>query len=464
MTTYSSHTSPMDFDSLEMVYFIGIGGIGMSALARYFNSQGCEVHGYDRTATDLTRTLENEGMIISYDDDASTLPATLPEREKENVLAVYTPAIPDDSVILNWFRATGFRLEKRSVVLGQLANASTSLAIAGTHGKTTTTAIVAHILSESGRGCNAFIGGITANYNTNVILSEKNALTVVEADEFDRSFLALTPNFAVITSVDADHLDIYQDKASLQESFDEFASHVQHGGVLIKHSSVPSSSQAKTLNYGLGEGYDAGATNIHVVDGQYQFDLVISGTIQEGFRLGIPGRHNIENALAATLLCLEVGVTLDEIRHALASFKGVHRRFDVHINTATRVYIDDYAHHPREIEATLLSVKEMFPERRITAVFQPHLYTRTRDFASEFSASLSLADEVILLPVYPARELPIDGVDSQLLLDKITSTPKKVVQKSDLLAESWLEAADVVVTMGAGDIDQWVAPIKDRLG
>jgi UDP-N-acetylmuramate--alanine ligase len=462
MTRHSDAISDWSLTELKSVYFVGIGGIGMSALARYFKKQGKEVAGYDRTSTPLTDTLVGEGIDIHFEDAVEQIPASFSRTEKENALVVYTPAIPDSSPELNWLKDEGYRVEKRAQVLGQIANSTTCLAIAGTHGKTTTTAIVAHILEDSGRGCNAFIGGITANYHSNVILSASSALTVVEADEFDRSFLALSPDFAVITSVDADHLDIYENHQELVNSFEQFANRLDEGGLLIKNAQVPFSISGNELVYSLEKG-DLHADNIRVTDGQYSFDLMMNGELIPGFKLGLPGRHNVENALAAIGLCHHIGVEIDAIKSALANFAGVHRRFDVHLNSPEQVYVDDYAHHPREIDACLGSVREMYPGKKIIAIFQPHLFTRTKDFADDFAKSLSVADEVILLPIYPARELPIAGVDSQMLLDKITNPHKKLVQKSDLFTSLSRGTGSVVVSMGAGDIDQLVSPLINHL-
>lgn len=462
MTPHSDTISDWSLKELETIYFVGIGGIGMSALARYFKNQGKEVAGYDRTSTPLTDTLIAEGIEVHFEDSVDHIPSSFSQADKERSLVVYTPAIPKDSLELNWLMDHGYKVAKRAQVLGQIANSTTCLAIAGTHGKTTTTAIVAHILKDSGRGCNAFIGGITANYHSNVILSASSALTVVEADEFDRSFLALRPDFAVITSVDADHLDIYKNHEDLIDSFEQFSNRLHDDGVLIRHVSVPFSKDSNELVYSLSSG-DLCAQNIRVSNGQYVFDLMMKGELYPDFRLGLPGRHNVENALAAIALCSQVGVDLSAIKSALQSFAGVQRRFDVHLNTPEQVYVDDYAHHPKEIDACLSSVKEMYPGKKVIAIFQPHLYSRTRDFADDFAKSLSAADQIILLPIYPARELPITGVDSQMLLDKISNPHKKLVQKSDLFTSLSRGAGNVVVSMGAGDIDQLVTPLINHL-
>lgn len=463
MTQHSETITDWNLDKLENVYFLGIGGIGMSALARYFNNLGIRVSGYDRTPTPLTNALISEGIAIHFEDDVQCIPASFSAANRQNAMVVYTPAIPASSSELIWLRSQDYRIEKRAKVLGEIANSTTCLAVAGTHGKTTTTAIVAHILHDSGRGCNAFIGGITANYNSNVILSKTSPLTVVEADEFDRSFLALTPKFAVITSVDADHLDIYSGREDLEDSFQKFALGIKPGGTLIKQKDIPTRSDCNTKSYSVSGSADITAENIRIEDGRYYFDLGIEGVMYPDFSLGLPGRHNIENALAAIGICMQVDVDIVSIQSAISSFRGVRRRFDVHINREDQVYVDDYAHHPREIDACLSSVKEMFPEKKVTVIFQPHLFTRTRDFIEEFAVSLSAADRIILLPIYPAREVPIDGVDSQWLLDKITNPAKKSIQKSDLLNTLSQDVDSVVITMGAGDIDQLVDPIIQLL-
>lgn len=440
----------------------------MSALARYFNSQGKTVLGYDRTRTPLTIELESEGISVHYEDDITNIPAIVTQSAKNEVLIIMTPAIPADSAELNFLRAQDYTIIKRSELLGRITSTTKTIAVAGTHGKTTTSSLIAHILTSSGHGCNAFLGGITANYNTNLLLAKGDVWTVVEADEFDRSFLTLTPDVAVITSMDADHLDIYGTHDELHISFRMFIQKIRKGGILIHKSQLPVGELAndlKVYDYSNVARANYMAENISISEGVYHFDLAIRKPGEEerwmkGLTLGLPGRHNVENAIAASAVCLEIGITEEELRQALASFRGVRRRFEYVIRRADFVQIDDYAHHPAEIEACVRSVREMYPDKKILGIFQPHLFTRTRDFADEFARSLSLLDKVILLPIYPARELPIPGIDSQMLLDKISGKGKKLVEKSGLLDELMREDATVVITLGAGDIENLVQPMK----
>lgn len=458
----------MDFRQIEIVYFLGIGGIGMSALARYFHSQGKEVLGYDRTCTALTTELELEGMAVHYDDSTLEIPPLVRLAEKARVLVVWTPAIPRDSNELNWFIENEYTMMKRSAVLGAITEHTRTVAVAGTHGKTTTSSLVAHLLTHAGIGCNAFLGGITANYGTNLLLSATSDFTVVEADEFDRSFLTLHPTLTAITSMDPDHLDIYGDANSFHEGFRLFAGKVKAGGQLFVKAGLPleqSDVQAGcTLQrYSILTDAEYMGKNIRVEAGQYRFDLHTPQGVYTDMHVGLPGRHNVENAVAASALALACGVTPDQLRAGLAAFRGVKRRFEYIVNHPQLVLIDDYAHHPEELRAAIGSARELFPGKLITGVFQPHLFTRTRDFADGFVEVLSQLDHCILLPIYPARELPISGIDSQMLLDKISAPTKKLVGKSELLAELSELRPEVLLMLGAGDIDALVQPVADGL-
>lgn len=446
-----------------IVYFVGIGGIGMSAIARYYNAQGILVAGYDKTQTHLTKSLINEGIGIHFDENVADLKKLLATKSKDEILCIYTPAIPAEHAELVWLKANGYRLIKRSLALAEIVNRYKCVAVAGTHGKTTTSSMIAHILAESGTGCQAFLGGIASNYNSNLILHPTSEIAVVEADEFDRSFLALDPDLAIITSVDADHLDIYGDKKQMRDAFAEFAKKVNPQGKLYTQGAISSFGHNDETSYSAEGESTIIASDIQVKNGTYHFDFQSEkGTIPD-CQLGMAGRHNVENATAAIAVCIELEVPLEAIKSALASYRGVQRRFDIHVKNDAVVYIDDYAHHPTELTSTILSAREMFPGKKISGVFQPHLFSRTRDFADEFAESLELLDEIILLPIYPARELPIPGVDSQMLLDKITNTPKNLVDKSDLLVHLKNSAPEVLLTLGAGDIDQFVGPIKSML-
>jgi UDP-N-acetylmuramate--alanine ligase len=456
----------MNLKKLHSVYFLGIGGIGMSAMARWFNHTGVPVYGYDKTPSPLTAVLEQEGMQISYVDDLDTLPKAL-RTEKEDVLVVWTPAIPKDSQLLGYFRSEGFELKKRSEVLGMITASMYAVAVAGTHGKTTTSSMVAHLLKHAGKNVVAFLGGLTQNYESNLILSEgkgeEKPIAVVEADEFDRSFLRLHPDIAVVTSVDPDHLDIYGDAEHLKEGFTEFIKLIDSKGRLYIQKNAWKNLGYKpsltTVPYGIQEG-EIHAAQVKAGIASFEFDYVSADIRIERLVIHMPGFHNVENALAAIGVALQIGLTEQEIRDGLASFKGVKRRFEILHQEEGRVFIDDYAHHPEEIRAFLSSVKAMYPENKLTAVFQPHLYTRTRDFAAGFSSALSLADEVVLLDIYPARELPLPGVTSEMLLENITAGKKSVQSKEGLL--DYLEAnrPEVLVTVGAGDIDRLVQPIN----
>ncbi len=452
----------MKLEHIHKVYFVGIGGIGMSGLARYFKKRGCLVAGYDRTATPLTQALTDEGIEITYTDDVEMLPGGFFESDA-HTLIIYTPAIPKDSHILNYFSMNDFVLRKRAEVLGIISESSFTIAIAGTHGKTTTSAIVAHLLKDSGYDCSAFIGGIAANYESNVLFGNNNVL-VVEADEFDRSFLTLHPDIAVITSMDPDHLDIYGSRKHLEESFRLFASQVKRGGVLIHKYNLNIHSKTTTYSYGVNSSSsNFTAHNVRIVNGTYTFDFKSKTSEIRNLSLGLPGLHNVENAVAAIVIGLELKISEEKIRAALASFRGVKRRFEYIVKDDRHIYIDDYAHHPEELRACIHSVRQIYPSRKLTVIFQPHLYTRTRDFAAGFSEVLGMADDLILLDIYPARELPIEGVSSEMILDNVKLEHKQVCTKSELMEILRKQDLDVVLTVGAGDIDTMVQPIRKML-
>ncbi len=439
---------------MKNIYFIGIGGIGMSAIARYYNAKGFKVSGYDRTPSPLTHALESEGIEVHYTDDISYIP-----NEVEDTLVVYTPAIPADMGELVYVQEKGYRVIKRSRMLGEIAEGQRCMAVAGTHGKTTTSTMTSHLFMDSGEGCSAFLGGISKNYNSNLLISP-NDVIVAEADEFDRSFLQLFPEIAVITSMDADHLDIYGDEQHVKEAFKAFASQVS-GTVIIKHGLdiTPADTSARIRTYSFGnpeadfhaEPLEDGHFNLHYPRGVIE-DCVV----------GIPGWVNVENATAASAIALTYGIAPEKIKRALASFSGVRRRFDIQVRKPGCVYIDDYAHHPEEIKAALSSIRRAYPSSKLTAVFQPHLYTRTRDFAPEFAQALSLADKVILLDIYPARELPIPGVTSEIIFKDITSE-KVLIRREELMGYLQNEPVEVLATLGAGDIDRFVGEIAEML-
>ncbi len=442
------------------VYFIGIGGIGMSAIARFCKFKGCSVSGYDRTPSELTRRLEAEGIEVHYDDDCSRIP-----EDREDTLVVYTPAVPDELGELAYAREKGYKVIKRSRMLGELTRGESCLAVAGTHGKTTTSTMIAHILTEGGNGCSAFLGGISKNYGTNMLVSD-TPVVVAEADEFDRSFLQLHPSTAVITSMDADHLDIYGDLEHVQQAFREFASQVSE--TLILKYGLPIASgdvQAKIFTYHFDNpSADFHSANLRLGDdGHYTYDLVYPGGTLSDIRVGAIGWVNVENSIAAAAVCLCRGMDAQKVRHALSSFEGVRRRLDVHVNRPGLCYIDDYAHHPAELRSAISSVRQVFPGRKITGVFQPHLYTRTRDFASGFAEALSLLDRLILLDIYPAREEPIEGVSSELIFKDVSCPEKLLVHKSGLMDLLSREELDVLITLGAGDIDRFVPEITGML-
>lgn len=457
----------MNFSNINNVYFIGIGGIGMSALARYFNAMGKSVSGYDKTSTALTQELISEGIEIHFEDNIDLIAVNVLQ-QKEQTLVVYTPAVPSNHKELNYFIQNNFEIKKRAEVLGSITKASKTIAVAGTHGKTTTSSLVAHIFKSSNYDPTAFLGGITKNYNTNLLLSSNlgvnDSIVVVEADEYDRSFLTLFPEIAVITSADADHLDIYGDVSYVEESFSMFANQVSSKLILKKSIESKIKTNKQIISYSIDDSSaNYFASNITISEGQYHYEIHTPKGVFKNMTLGLPGKHNVENAIAAVAIASEMGLKEEDIRTALESFKGVKRRFDYQIKTNDLVFIDDYAHHPEELKATIGSAKAMFPTKKITGIFQPHLYSRTRDFAKEFAASLDLLDECILMEIYPARELPIEGVNSKMLLELMTSTNKLVCSKTELILELNKRKIEVLLTMGAGDIDMLVEPIKNAI-
>jgi len=430
----------------------------MSGLARYFHKLGCVVYGYDKTPTDLTNELHNEGIQASFDDNSECIPLSFREFD-EATLIIYTPAIPKDGVILNFFKNKGFQLYKRSQVLGLISKGKYTIAVAGTHGKTTTSSMVAHILKHSGKDCSAFLGGISSNYQTNVLFGD-NDIVVVEADEYDRSFLTLHPDVAIITSMDADHLDIYGDHGQLTESFQLFASQLKQGGTLIHYKGLPLNSG---LTYSIDSNADARAVNIRVEDGNFYFDFNNAAISITNIKLGIAGLHNIANSTAAIEAALLVGVPADAIKTALESFRGVKRRFEYILKTDQHIFIDDYAHHPEELKAAISSIKRLYPEKKLTTIFQPHLYTRTRDFADGFAQALDMSDELLMLDIYPARELPIEGVNSDMILQRMQLADKQIYSMNDAVKKIRTEQPELLLTVGAGDIDTLVQPLKQAL-
>lgn len=451
-------------NNIKAVYFIGIGGIGMSNLARYFMSKGKKVAGYDRTETPLTKELVKEGAEIHYSDSVSLIPEYC--KDKDTTLVVYTPAVPSENEEVIYFHEQNFTIQKRAQVLGTITKSSKALCCAGTHGKTTTSSMLAHILKQSHLDCNAFLGGILKNYSSNLMLSDKSELTVIEADEYDRSFHWLHPYMALITSVDPDHLDIYGTEEEYLKSFEKFTTLIQQGGALVMKHNIKLSPKVgegvKVYTYSEDKG-DFHAKNIKIANGEIHFDFVTPKEVIDNIQLGVPVRINIENSIGAMALAWLNGATSDELRHAMLTFQGAKRRFDFILKTDKIVMIDDYAHHPQELAASITSVKELYPDRKVTGVFQPHLYSRTKDFADEFAKSLSLLDELILLDIYPAREKPIEGVTSKIIFDKVTC-PKTLCNKQELLP--LLENKndiEVLLTVGAGDIDQLLEAIKEVL-
>ncbi len=449
----------MNVRALKRVYFVGIGGIGMSALARFFRSQGTVVNGYDRTETALTKQLVAEGMGVHYTDDINLL-------DNETELVVYTPAIPKDHAELNWYRDNGYAVYKRSDVLQWITEALFAITVAGTHGKTTISTMIAYLLRETGYGCNAFLGGISVNYNSNY-WSSNNATAVIEADEYDRSFLKLFPDIAVLTAMDADHLDIYGTAAEVEAAFIQYTKNIKPGGTLIAKHGLHRAKDllaSNIITYSLqNDAADVYGTNIVQKDGGYIFDVIGKGWIVNGVHLPIGGMHNVENSIAAIAVTQQLEIEAGLVKDALAGFKGIKRRFEYVVKNDKVVYIDDYAHHPEELTALIKSAKRLFTGRKCVVAFQPHLFSRTRDFADGFAESLSIADEVILLDIYPARELPIEGVTSQMIADRMGNPNHTILSKEGLIEYVKAAPLDLFITAGAGDIDKLVNPIKEIL-
>lgn len=454
-----------NISAIKSIYFIGIGGIGMSAIARYFHYKGVKVSGYDRAETELTKSLVAEGISVHYHEDVERIP-------KDANIVVYTPAISTEHKELAFYMANGYRVVKRSDILQIITESSFNICVAGTHGKTTTTSMIAHLLRDSGYGCNAFLGGIAANYDTNFWASVNN-VCVIEADEYDRSFLKLSPDVAVITAMDADHLDVYETEENLRQAYKDFAGRIKQGGLLLKKFGLERNMNAsRTLDYSLqNDSADVYAANIQLQQGGYKFDVVMSNNAINGLQLNMGGMHNVENMTAAIAVADSLNIDNEKIKKAVASYKGVKRRFEYIIKEDDLVFVDDYAHHPEELKALINSVKSLFSQKKCTVIFQPHLFTRTRDFAREFAEVLDMAHQVILLPIYPARELPIEGVNADLILSYMKLNSKAVMEKQELL--NWIENGfqinrdrefgEVLVTAGAGDIDKLVLPVKEIL-
>jgi UDP-N-acetylmuramate--alanine ligase len=449
----------IEINKISKIYFVGIGGIGMSALARYFKSKGADVSGYDKTETALTKKLVAEGIKIHYEDNIEFI-------DKNAQLIVYTPAVPKDHKELNYFKDNNYTVVKRSDVLGAITNSSFNICVAGTHGKTTTSSMVAHILQHSSYGCNAFLGGIAVNYNSNFWSSEKN-VCVVEADEYDRSFLKLSPDIAIITAMDADHLDIYGTAENVEQAFIDFSARVKEGGMLLSKFGLKRTDELNTgnhLTYHLENGKaDTYAANIIMNNGSYQFDLITKDWKLDEVILNMGGMHNIENMIAAITVAHSLNIDDEKIKAAVSSYKGVKRRFEYIIKNKNQIFIDDYAHHPDELKALISGAKKLFPDKKCTIIFQPHLFSRTKDFADGFAESLNMADEIILLPIYPARELPMEGVNSEMILNRMTVANKKVLSKTEVL--DWIKnnKTALLITAGAGDIDTLVEPIKNLI-
>ena len=448
----------------ESVYFLGIGGIGMSALARYFKAKGFDVAGYDRTSTLLTKELETEGISIHYNDDVALIPELY--KDPQNTMVVYTPAVPADMSELVWFREHKFNVCKRSQALGEVTRMQQAICVSGTHGKTTTSTMIAHLLHNSSVKCNAFLGGISKNFDRNLLLSNESDLVVIEADEYDRSFFTLTPYMAVVTAVDADHLDVYGTEKEYRAGFEEFVSLIRPDGVLLMKENLPISPRlqkgVKIYTYSIEKG-DFHAENIRIGGGEIIFDFVGPDVRIADVQLGVPVYVNLENGIAAMAMAWMNGVSEKELKTAMATFAGVKRRFDFHIKRDDIVFLDDYAHHPEELKSSIESVRKLYSDKKLSVVFQPHLYTRTRDLADEFSEALSLADEVYLLDIYPAREEPIEGVTSQMLLNKLQVGEKRVFSKEEFLAFTDQHPFEVLLMAGAGDLDLLIPTVTDKL-
>jgi UDP-N-acetylmuramate--alanine ligase len=458
----------MNILDYKLYYFIGAGGIGMSALVRYFNHYGKTVYGYDKTETDLTRKLQDEGAQLHFDEDKALVKKLFSLYHKEDILVIYTPAVPKDHAEFVYLQNEGYNLQKRAWVLGEITKQFRTIAIAGTHGKTTTTTLTTHILKTAGINCFAFLGGISQNYKTNLLLgdtNDKDAYVVVEADEYDRSFLTLHPYITVITSVDADHLDIYGDLNTMHQTYTQFASQVQKEGFLIVKKNVDNDLRLKDkrLVYSLNLDTEYSANSIEIIDGEFCYNINSPIEPVSHVAIGLPGLHNVENSIAAVAVAQQLGIKGDVINKALRSFKGVKRRFDYRIKSKSIVYIDDYAHHPEELRAAITAAKQLYPDKKVTGIFQPHLFTRTRDFADGFAESLDLLDVCVLLEIYPAREKAIEGINSQMLLDKMKSKEKFLVKKENVLEFLKTNPPQVLMTLGAGDIDSLIEPIEKML-
>ena len=458
----------MNILDYKLYYFLGAGGIGMSALVRYFNHYGKTVHGYDKTQTDLTKQLQSEGSLLHFHEDVELVKELFSKYKKEEILVIYTPAVPKDHAEFVYLQENGFKLQKRAWVLGEITKQFRTIAIAGTHGKTTTTTLTTHILKTAGINCFAFLGGISQNYNTNLLLgdaNDTNAYVVVEADEYDRSFLTLHPYITVITSVDADHLDIYGDKDAMHQTYTQFASQVQKDGFLIVKKNVDNDLRLKDkrLVYSLNLDTEYSADSIEIIDGEFCYNINSPIEPVSHVAIGLPGLHNVENSIAAVAVAQQLGIKGDVINKALRSFKGVKRRFDYRVKSKSVVYIDDYAHHPEELRAAITAAKQLYPTKKVTGIFQPHLFSRTRDFADGFAESLDLLDVCVLLDIYPAREKPIEGINSQMLLDKMKCQEKFLVKKENVLEFLKTHPPQVVMTLGAGDIDSLIEPIEKLL-
>jgi len=465
----------MNLNLYKHIYLIGVGGIGMSALARYFNAKGKNVCGYDKVKSDLCIELENEGINIHYTDEVSAIPEVIKNSGYNDILVIYTPAISEENQIFSFFRDKGFKILKRAEVLGMISKQSFTIAVAGTHGKTTTSTMLAHILQQSGKKTTAFLGGISRNYNTNLLLADKGNILIVEADEYDRSFLQIHADVAIITSVGADHLDIYKDKSDLDLAFKQFASQVKEKGLLLVEESIaldfPVPDGGVKLTYSAKAKADYYGENIRVKNGRMVFDMIALDIMpgmsfektQKDIELPMPGVHNISNAVAASAVACYLGLSCNDVAEGLATFQGINRRFDKHIDTEELVYIDDYAHHPEEVGATIDATKQLYPLRELIVVFQPHLFSRTRDFVNEFAISLQGADDLVLLDIYPAREKPITGINSKMLLDLCNNPKKELCSKKELLSTLENKHIDVLLTLGAGDIGTLVQPIKHML-
>ena len=461
----------MNLDLYKHIYLLGIGGIGMSALARYFNAHGKKVSGYDKCKTTLTEKLETEGISIHYKDDVSQISDEVKAAKFTEILIIYTPAIDENNTEFHFFKEKGITPLKRSKVLGMITRQSFTIAIAGTHGKTTTAALLTHILKNSEIDCTAFLGGLSKDFNSNLVLSKKGNIVIVEADEYDRSFHHLYPDVAVITSIDKDHLDTYENKKSLEIAFQKFASQIKQKGFLLVHTGVQTKFEkpedGAKMSYSATEKADYYASNIGISNNKTKFDIgildIFPGMAYKkkitNLLIDIPGKHNIENVLAASAVACFLGATCDNVNNAISTFKGIKRRFEIHLHSDKMTFIDDYAHHPKEVKVTIQATKELYEGKKIMVVFQPHLFSRTQDFADEFAESLSLADELILLEIYPAREKPIDGVTSQMLAEKCT-IKNEVCSKEQLISILEKKDFEVLLTMGAGDISTMVQPIK----